>query len=171
MTCPTQPSWTTSRGGSSSRSRARGTTTGAPTRARADTAPLNPPHSTRPLKPPGPHTTIRTRRNPPSSRAGATGFFQIRPRVGHGGVIPSSACLHHHPLLTTASSVSAPFFNSPISFFFALSALFLSLLLSPLFPCATPSTCFSLSFCFPSDVHFRSFSFVLFAFSVCHNVS
>lgn len=126
-----------SRGGSPWRSRARGTTTGAPTQARADTVPLNPPPSTPPPKPPAPRTTIRTPPNRPSSRAEATGSFQTRPRVGRNE-IPSPAWHYHHHSLTALCTLLLLLF---------LFLLLSSSLLSPFF-----TSCHCLSRLFPPTI-------------------
>lgn len=119
----------------------RVTTTGVPTRARADIVLPNPRRSTPPRKPPAPRTIIRTRRNRPSSRAEATGSFQIQPRVGHDE-FPSLARLYHrHPLTTLCARLLLCYFCFPpllciCSLFFTLlllCALFLSLCLTSVF--------------------------------------
>lgn len=77
--------------------------------------------------------TIRIPPNRLSSRAEATGSFQIRPRVGHDE-IPSPAWLYHrHPLTTFCPLLLLLFLFLSSSFLFTLlliCALFLSLLLS-----------------------------------------
>lgn len=155
-----------SRVGSPWRSRARGTTTGAPTQAKADTVPLNPPHSTRPLKPLAPHMTIRIPPNRLSSRAGAMESFQIRPRVGHSE-IPSPAWLYHHHPKTTFCTLLLLLFLFPSSLHSISSS-------SCHFFCHVSSVCLFLSlqsflytstFLWPFLHTSQSLSFMLFAFS------
>lgn len=117
LICPTRPSWTMSHDGCRSRSRARGTTTGAPTQARAGTAPRNPPHSTRPPKPLPPRTIIRIPPNRPSSRAEATGSSLIQPRVG----LSKAPLLRPPTCLTQSPSFPNRFLFPSLLFFYLLT--------------------------------------------------
>ena len=132
----------------------RATTIDAPTRDRADTVLLNPPHSTPPQKPQAPRTTVRIPPNHRSSRAGATESFPIQPRVGCSE-IPSPAQSSQGNLVHTAASVISACLFSVLSNFLSL---FLTI-------CFCASEALSLYIFLRTHLHSsQSSSFTLFAF-------
>lgn len=157
--------------GCRSRSRARGTTTDAPTQARAGTAPLNPPRSTRPPKPLPPHTIIRIPPNRPSSRAEATGSSLIQPRVGLSKAPPSSfapTCLTQSSSFPNSFLFPASFFTLLLSFDFPLVCRLL--VFSPCSPIVCNSSTV-LPIIAPTASASRLFCCLVPRFLGCHDVT